>query len=62
MPNMQAKIKEELLKNMYGDVDKIYDAIEQRFILSKEHEDLAISQLNRLKDQLYLIITQSKLS
>lgn len=59
---MQEKIKEELLKNMYGDIDKIYDAIEQRFILSKEHEDLTIMHLNRLKDQLYLIMMQSKLS
>ncbi len=59
---MQAKIKEELLKELYTNIDKIYDSLEQHFILSKEHGDLAISQLNRLKDQFYAIITQSKLS
>lgn len=59
---MQKKIKEELLKDLYTSIDKIYDSMEQHFLLSAEHESLTISQLNRLKDQLYLIVMESKLS
>ena len=35
--------------------------MEQHFILSEEHEDLVIKQLNKLKDQFYLIASNSKL-
>ena len=59
---VQEKIKEELLKELYGNIDRLYDSLEQRFALSKEHETLAIKQLNRLKDQLYLIVKESRLS
>lgn len=59
---MQEKIKEELLKEIYGNIDRLYDYLEQRFELSREHEDLAIRELNKLKDQLFLIVTHSSLS
>ena len=60
--DVQEKIKEKLLMEMYGNIDTIYDFMEQRFALSKEDHDLLIRELNKLKDQLYLIAKQSKLS
>lgn len=59
---MQERIKEELLKELYTKIDTIYDFLEQRFVLTTEHENIMIGQLNRLKDQLYAILHQSKLS
>jgi hypothetical protein len=59
---MQDKIKEELLKEIYGNIDRLYDHLEQHFELSSAHEELAIRELNKLKDQLFLIVTHSKLS
>ena len=60
--SIQKKIKEELLKEIYGDIDKMYDYMDQHFVLNKEHHDLIIKQLNKLKDQFYLIANHSKLS
>lgn len=60
--SVQKKIKEELLKEIYGDIDKMYDYMDQHFVLSIEHHDLVIKQLNRLKDQFYLIVNESRLS
>jgi len=59
---IQKKIKEELLKEIYSDIDKMYDYMDQHFELSKEHHDLVIKQLNKLKDQFYLIANESSLS
>lgn len=59
---IQKKIKEELLKEIYSDIDKMYDYMDQHFVLSKEHHDLVIKQLNKLKDQFYLIANNSRLS
>jgi hypothetical protein len=56
------KIKEELLKEMYTNIDKMYDFMEQHYALSNEHHDLIIRELNKLKDQFYLISSHSKLS
>ena len=60
--SVQKKIKEELLKEIYTDIDKMYDFMAQHFALLPEHEDLVIKQLNKLKDQFYLIASQSRLS
>ena len=60
--SVQEKIKAELLKEIYTDIDKMYDFMAQHFILEGSHEDLVIKQLNKLKDQFYLIASQSKLS
>ena len=56
------KIKEELLKEMYTNIDKLYDFMEQHYALSPEHHDLIIRELNKLKDQFYLISSNSSLS
>lgn len=59
---VQEHIKEELLKEIYGNIDKMYDFMDQHFELSQEHHDLVIKQLNKLKDQFYLIANNSRLS
>ena len=56
------KIKEELLKEMYTNIDKLYDFMEQHYALSNDHHDLIIRELNKLKDQFYLISSNSNLS
>lgn len=60
--SVQEAIKASILKDIYTEIDKMYDSMEQRFILSDEHHALIIKQLNKLKDQLYLISQTSKLS
>jgi len=60
--SVQEQIKEKLLKEINSDIDKMYDFMEQHFILDEKHHDLIIKQLNKLKDQFYLIATNSKLS
>lgn len=60
--SVQEKIKENLLKEIYTDIDKMYDYMEQHFNLSDDHEKLVIKQLNKLKDQFYLIVKESPLS
>jgi len=62
MSVVEEKIKEKLLKEMYTEIDKMYDFMEQHFVLSDEHHDLIIKQLNKVKDQFYLISTNSRLS
>lgn len=60
--SIEEKIKEELHKEMYTNIDKLYDFMEQHYVLSDEHHDLIIKQLNKLKDQFYVIAVNSKLS
>ncbi len=60
--SVETKIKENLLKEIYTNIDKMYDFMEQHYSLSDEHHDLVIKQLNKLKDQFYLISNNSRLS
>ncbi|MBU1641728.1 hypothetical protein KKE54_00080 [bacterium] len=60
--SVETKIKENLLKEIYTNIDKMYDYMDQHYILSDEHHDLVIKQLNKLKDQFYLISNNSRLS
>lgn len=59
---VQKQIKENLLKEIYTDIDKMYDFMEQHFVLEDDHHDLIVKQLNKVKDQFYLIVSNSKLS
>lgn len=59
---VETKIKEELMKEIYTNIDKMYDFMEQHYVLSDEHHDLIVKQLNKLKDQFYLISSNSRLS
>lgn len=60
--SVQEKIKEELLKETNTNIDKLYDFMQQHYVLSEEHETIIVKQLNKLKDQLYVISVNSRLS
>ena len=60
--HIQEHIKENLLEEIYTDIDKMYDLMDQNFDLYHERQDQMIKQLNRLKDQFYLIVNHSRLS
>jgi hypothetical protein len=60
--SVQKQIKDNLIKEIYTEVDKMYDFMEQHYILSEDHRDLIIKHLNKFKDQIYLISENSKLS
>jgi hypothetical protein len=60
--SIEAKIKEEVMKTTYGNIDTLFDYMDQRFDLSEENKTLIIKELNKLKDRLYLIAENSRLS
>jgi len=60
--SVQKQIKANLMKEVYTEIDKMYDFMEQHYILSEQHRDLIIKHLNKFKDQVYLISENSKLS
>ncbi|MBN2816485.1 MAG: hypothetical protein JXQ67_07350 [Campylobacterales bacterium] len=60
--SVQKQIKENLIKEIYTDIDKMYDFLEQHYVLSETHRSLIIKHLNKFKDQVYLISENSKLS
>ena len=60
--NVQDKIKEELVKEIYSNVDNIYDFIESRYALDKLCNDAIIKKLNELKDVVYKVSNLSELS
>ncbi len=62
MSSVEEKIKENLLKEMYTNIDKLYDFMEQHYVLDDNHNTIIIKQLNKLKDQFYLISQNSRLS
>ncbi len=59
---VQEQIKSNLIKEVYTDIDMMYDFMEQHYVLSEDHRDLIIKHLNKFKDQIYLISENSKLS
>jgi len=60
--SVEKQIKENLLKEIYTNIDKMYDFMDQHFLLDDAHQDLVIKHLNKVKDQFYLIASNSKLS
>jgi hypothetical protein len=60
--SVQKQIKDNLIKEIYTEVDKMYDFMEQHYILSEDHRSLIVKHLNKFKDQVYLISENSKLS
>jgi len=60
--SVEKQIKENLLKEIYTNIDKMYDFMDQHFLLDDVHQDLVIKHLNKVKDQFYLIASNSKLS
>ncbi|MBP9489880.1 MAG: hypothetical protein KBE77_00370 [Aliarcobacter sp.] len=59
---IQEEIKKELLKEVYGNIDNIYDFISLRFNLDKPCDDAIIKRLNELKDVIYKVTNLSDLT
>jgi len=58
---VQEKIKEELLKELFSNIDNIYDFIDTRYDLDKHCNDAVIKKLNELKDVVYKVSSLSEL-
>ena len=58
----QEEIKKELLKEIYGNIDNIYDFIDARFKLDNPCHDGVIKKLNELKDIIYKVTNLSDLA
>lgn len=62
MASVHEKIKAELLVEIYANIDRIYDSIEQHFELDETRRDNVIKHLNTLKDELYFVVKTTPLS
>lgn len=62
MSGIHDKIKAELMVEMYANIDRIYDSIEQHFELDETRRNNVIQSLNTLKDELYFIVQTTSLS
>ena len=51
--DIQQKIKEELLKEVFTNIDNIYDFLDSRFKLDEVANEILIKKLNELKDVVY---------
>jgi len=60
--NVQEKIKEQLLQEVFSNIDNIYDFMETRFDMDGHCNDDIIKKLNELKDVIYKVSTLSDLS
>ena len=59
---IQEEIKKELLKEVYGNIDNIYDFISLRYKLDMSCDDAIIKKLNELKDVIYKVTNLSDLA
>lgn len=62
MNSVHDKIKAELLQDVYANIDRIYDSIEQHFEMDETRRDNVIKHLNILKDELYFIVKTTPLT
>jgi hypothetical protein len=60
--NIQDQIKEQLLKELFSNIDNIYDFMDSRYNLDKPCNDAIIKKLNELKDVVYKVSGLSELS
>ena len=59
---IQEEIKKELVKEIYGNIDNIYDFIDARCKLDTSCNDGVIKKLNELKDVIYKVTNLSDLA
>ena len=59
---IQEQIKEELLKEVFSNIDNIYDFIDTRYNLDKPCDDAIVKKLNELKDVVYKVSGLSDLN
>lgn len=62
MASVHDKIKAELLVEVYANIDRIYDSIEQHFEMDETRRENVIKHLNILKDELYFVVQTTPLS
>ncbi|AFV97619.1 MULTISPECIES: hypothetical protein [unclassified Sulfuricurvum] len=62
MAGVHDKIKAELMVEIYANIDRIYDSIEQHFDLDDSRRSNVIKSLNTLKDELYFVVQTTSLS
>lgn len=55
MSTVQEQIKEQLLKEVFSNIDNIYDFLEIRYEFDKHCNDAVINKLNELKDVVYKV-------
>ncbi len=60
--SIQERIKEQLLQEVFSNIDNIYDFMETRFEMDKHCDEDIIKKLNELKDVIYKVSTLSDLS
>ncbi len=60
--SIQEQIKEQLLKELFSNIDNIYDFMETRYEMDKHCNDAIIKKLNELKDVVYKVSNLSNLS
>ena len=60
--SIQDSIKEQLLQEIFSNIDNIYDFMETRFEMDKHCDEDIIKKLNELKDVIYKVSTLSDLS
>ena len=59
---IQDEIKKELLKEIFGNIDNIYDFVSMRYNLDQHCDEAFIKKLNELKDVVYKVSNLSDLS
>ncbi len=59
---IQDEIKKELLKEIFGNIDNIYDFVSMRYNLDQHCDAVIIKKLNELKDVVYKVSNLSDLS
>lgn len=52
---IQEQIKEQLVKEVFSNIDNIYEFMETRYDLDKHCNDAVIKKLNELKDVIYKV-------
>lgn len=52
---VQDKIKEQLLEEVFSNIDNIYDFLDIRYDFDKHCDDAVIKKLNELKDVIYKV-------
>lgn len=62
MASVHDKIKTEVMSEVYANIDRIYDLIEQHFELDETRRSNVIKSLNTLKDELYFVVQTTPLS
>jgi F0F1-type ATP synthase beta subunit len=59
---IQEQIKEQLIKEVFSNIDNIYEFMDTRYNLDKPCNDAVVKKLNELKDVIYKVSGLSELN